>query len=69
MSDDTNPSNTGFIFWLIIAPFASYSYISFVRRRPKVYRKLKMKNLTKDSEIEMYIINCINLIEGRGIDF
>jgi PAS domain S-box-containing protein len=69
MSDDTNPSNTGFIFWLIIAPFTSYSYISLVRRRPKVYRKLKMKNLTKDSEIEMYIINCINLIEGRESQF
>jgi len=69
MSDDTNTSNTGFIFWLIIAPFTSYSYISMVRRRPKVYRKLKMKNLTKDSEIEMYILNCINLIEGRESQF
>lgn len=48
------------------APFIAFTFGAVVNKRRKIYRKLLMKNLKKDTEVEMYIMNIISLVEERG---
>jgi len=56
----------GFLYLATGAPFISFTFVALVSKRRKIYRKLSLKNLKKDIEVEMYIVNIIDLIEDRG---
>jgi hypothetical protein len=48
------------------APFAAYAAITIIGTRPVAFRKVIVKNLNKDGDVEMYLNTIFNLIEKRG---
>jgi len=65
--DNSPPDNMGFLFMLIGIPPLVYGYIIIVDARASHFRKLHIKNFKRDTDFEMYLLNIVQLIGGRGI--
>jgi PAS domain S-box-containing protein len=63
--DDGEVDNNGFLYLSFGSPFIAFTVAAIVNKRRKIYRKLNLKSLNKDTEVEMYITNIISLVEDR----
>lgn len=54
------------LFYLFFGmPFAAYATIHIIERRSVSFRQVILKNLNKDTDVEMYLNTIFNLIENR----
>jgi len=54
------------LFYLFFGmPFAAYATIHIIERRAVSFRQVILKNLNKDTDVEMYLNTIFNLIENR----
>jgi len=54
------------LFYLFFGmPFAAYATIHIIERRAVSFRQTILKNLNKDTDVEMYLNTIFNLIENR----
>jgi PAS domain S-box-containing protein len=54
------------LFYLFFGmPFAAYAAIHIIERRAVSFRQVILKNLNKDTDVEMYLNTIFNLIENR----